>query len=73
MPFMGKIGWVEVVLILVIVLIIFGPGKLPGLSRSVGQAVRNFKNAVGGKDDGEEAVKPEEKVADTEKEDNKDA
>ena len=53
MPFLGKIGWVEVVLILVIVLIIFGPGKLPGLSRSVGQAIRNFKNAVGGKDDDE--------------------
>lgn len=53
MPFLGKIGWIEVVLILAIVLIIFGPGKLPGLSRSVGQAVRNFRNAVGGKDDGE--------------------
>ncbi|MEW5921953.1 MAG: twin-arginine translocase TatA/TatE family subunit [Bacillota bacterium] len=53
MPFLGKIGWVEVVLILAIVLIIFGPGKLPGLSKSVGQAVRNFKNAVGGKDDEE--------------------
>lgn len=50
MPFFGKIGWVEVVLILAIVLIIFGPGKLPGLSRSVGQAVRNFKNGVSGKD-----------------------
>ncbi len=60
MPFLGKIGWVEVVLILAIVLIIFGPGKLPGLSRSVGQAVRNFRNAVGGKDDGEEETKVKE-------------
>ena len=68
MPFLGKIGWVEVVLILVIVLIIFGPGKLPGLSRSVGQAIRNFKNAVGGKDDDE--VNQEKK---TEKGEDKDA
>lgn len=60
MPFFGKIGWVEVVLILAIVLIIFGPGKLPGLSRSVGQAVRNFRNAVGGKDDEEEETKVKE-------------
>ena len=51
MPFLGKIGWVEVVLILIIVLVIFGPGKLPGLSRSVGQSIRNFKNAIRGKDD----------------------
>ena len=60
MPFFGKIGWVEVVLILAIVLIIFGPGKLPGLSRSVGQAVRNFRNAVGGRDDEEEETKVKE-------------
>ncbi len=63
MPFLGKIGWVEVVLILVIVLIIFGPGKLPGLSKSVGQAVRNFRNAVSGKDDEEKQGKKEEKDA----------
>ena len=60
MPFLGKIGWVEVVLILVIVLIIFGPGKLPGLSRSVGQAVRNFRNAVGGKDEADDEIKVKE-------------
>ncbi len=45
----GKIGWLEVALILAIVLIIFGPGKLPGLSRSMGQAIRNYKDALGGK------------------------
>ncbi len=61
MPFLGKIGWVEVVLILAIVLIIFGPGKLPGLSRSVGQAVRNFRNAVGGKDDEDNVEKTTDK------------
>ncbi|NMB34885.1 MAG: twin-arginine translocase TatA/TatE family subunit [Firmicutes bacterium] len=50
----GKIGWMEVVLILAIVLIIFGPGKLPGLSRSLGQAIRNYKDALGGKGDPKE-------------------
>ena len=44
-----KIGWMEVTLILVIVLIVFGPGKLPGLSKSLGEAIRNYKNALGGK------------------------
>ncbi len=45
----GKIGWMEVALILAIVLIIVGPGKLPGLSRSLGEAIRNYKDALGGK------------------------
>lgn len=45
----GKIGWMEVALILAIVLVIFGPGKLPGLSRSLGEAIRNYKDAVTGK------------------------
>lgn len=53
-----RIGWVEVVLILVIILIIFGPGKLPGLSSSVGQALRNFKNAISGKNEGEKRDRP---------------
>lgn len=50
----GKIGWMEVALILAIVLIVFGPGKLPGLSRSLGEAIRNYKDAVGGKSDAKE-------------------
>lgn len=45
----GKIGWMEVALILAIVLIVFGPGKLPGLSRSLGEAIRNYKDAASGK------------------------
>lgn len=39
----------EVALILGIVLVIFGPGKLPGLSKSMGQAVRNFRDGISGK------------------------
>ncbi len=47
----GKMGWMEVALILGIILIIFGPGKLPGLSRAVGETIRNYKHALSGKDD----------------------
>ncbi len=34
--------------ILLIVLIIFGPGKLPDLGRSLGKGIREFKNALAG-------------------------
>lgn len=46
----GKIGWLEVVLIVGIILIIFGPGKLPGLSKALGQSIRNYKDGLSGKD-----------------------
>lgn len=51
MPFLGKIGWLEVALIVGIALFIFGPGKLPGLSKSMGRAISNFKDGLAGKGD----------------------
>jgi sec-independent protein translocase protein TatA len=43
---MGRIGMPELVIILVIVLLIFGPKKIPDLARSVGQAIRGFKQGT---------------------------
>ncbi len=43
--FIGNFGPWEVGFILVIVLIIFGPGKLPQLGESVGKAINSFKKA----------------------------
>lgn len=40
---MGRIGTMELVVILAIVLIVFGPKKLPELARGMGEAVREFK------------------------------
>lgn len=39
----GKLGMGELIVILVIVLVIFGPSKLPSLAKSIGQAVRVFR------------------------------
>ena len=44
MPF--GIGTVEIVLILVAALIVFGPKRLPELGRSMGRGIREFKNSV---------------------------
>jgi len=46
MPF--GIGPLELVVVLVIVLVIFGPKRLPGLGRSLGQGMREFKSSIGG-------------------------
>jgi sec-independent protein translocase protein TatA len=42
----GSIGMPELIIILVIALIFFGPGKLPELGSTIGKAIRGFKKAI---------------------------
>ena len=53
---MSNIGLPEIAIVLVIVLVIFGPKRLPQLGRSLGSGMREFKDAVTGnsKEDHEE-------------------
>jgi sec-independent protein translocase protein TatA len=56
MPF--GIGTVEIVLILIAALIVFGPKRLPELGRSMGRGIREFKNSVtSDKDDDDDDVR----------------
>jgi len=43
-------GMPEMIIILVIVLVMFGAGKLPEIGGAMGKSIRNFKKAVDGKD-----------------------
>jgi sec-independent protein translocase protein TatA len=43
---MGDIGLPELVVVLVIAMVIFGPGKLPDFGKALGQALRAFKKAL---------------------------
>lgn len=51
----GRLGWMEVALIILVVVLIFGAGKLPQLGRAVGDSIREFKKSV--KDDQQEEKK----------------
>jgi len=42
----GSIGFTELILVLFIVLIIFGAGKLPQLGEGLGKAIKGFKKSV---------------------------
>jgi sec-independent protein translocase protein TatA len=42
----GKIGIWEILLILAVALIVFGPAKLPELGRSIGNGLREFRKAT---------------------------
>ena len=44
--FGGKLGVTELVLILVIALVFFGPSKLGDLGKGLGDAIKNFKGAM---------------------------
>jgi sec-independent protein translocase protein TatA len=46
---MSNIGLPEIAIVLLIVLVIFGPKRLPQLGRSLGSGMREFKDAVTGK------------------------
>jgi sec-independent protein translocase protein TatA len=45
------IGVPELLIVLAIVLLVFGPKKLPGLGRSIGGGIRNFKREIKGGSD----------------------
>ena len=45
---MGRLGMGELIVILIIVLIIFGAGKLPQIGESLGKAIHGFKKAAAG-------------------------
>jgi sec-independent protein translocase protein TatA len=48
---MPNIGWPEIIIVLVILLVIFGPKRLPHLGKSIGQSVRGFKGGLKGEDE----------------------
>jgi len=53
-------GMPELVVILVIVLVVFGAGRLPEIGAAFGKSIKNFKNASEGKDEIEIKPKKEE-------------
>jgi sec-independent protein translocase protein TatA len=60
-----NIGPTELIIVLVIVLLIFGPKRLPGLGKQLGTGMREFKDSISGKggrdDDDDEAERAEDR------------
>jgi len=60
MPF--RLGPWEIALIFVIILIVFGVGKLPQAGSAIGKGLRSFRKAQSGEDEDEEEEKPKRKT-----------
>jgi sec-independent protein translocase protein TatA len=66
MPF--GIGPLELIIVLVIALLVFGPKKLPELGRSLGSGMREFKDSITGGDKDDDDDKPSKLSASAEDE-----
>jgi sec-independent protein translocase protein TatA len=69
MPFTSGIGVTELIIVLVIVLLIFGPKRLPGMGKALGSGMREFKDSITGKskdDDEDDDERPSITTADGE-------
>lgn len=49
----GSLGLPELIIIALILMLVFGANRLSGLGRGMGQAIRGFKDEMGGKDEAE--------------------
>lgn len=61
--FSGALQPLHLVLILVVVLILFGPGKLPDVGKAVGKTIREFKRSTQADSEEQDEVKAKDQVA----------
>ena len=54
----GWIGPWELAILLIVVLLVFGPKRLPEMGRSLGKGMREFKDSITGKDEKDAALPP---------------
>jgi len=61
---LNSIGPTELIIVLVIVLLIFGPKRLPGLGKQLGSGMREFKDSISGKGRDDDDLDDERDVSD---------
>lgn len=62
--FIGGVGFQEILLIALVVLLFFGGKKIPELMKGLGKGVRSFKDGMNGKDDDNDTIDKTDKNKD---------
>lgn len=58
--FLGRLGWTEIVIIAVVVMLLFGTAKIPQMMRNLGKGVHSFKQGI---EDAKEEINKEVRKA----------
>jgi sec-independent protein translocase protein TatA len=53
-----QFGGLELVIVLVIVILLFGPGRLSKIAGEIGTGIKSFKDGIGGKDEKKDETNP---------------
>jgi sec-independent protein translocase protein TatA len=61
---MPNVGPLEIILVLIVALVVFGPKKLPDLGHSLGKGIREFKGSVTGESDAPTPIATTHRVED---------
>ena len=56
---MGSLSPVHWLIVIVVVLLIFGPGRLAGVGKGLGEGIRSFKKGLNTDEEDDKAAKPE--------------
>ena len=59
---MPNVGPLELAIVLIIALVVFGPKRLPELGKSVGRGIREFKGSISGDNDDDDEPKQSAKI-----------
>lgn len=61
---MGSMSLIHWVIVLVVVLLLFGPSRLPNLAKSIGESIREFKKGINGADQKPQITEEQKKISD---------
>jgi sec-independent protein translocase protein TatA len=61
---MGSMSLIHWVIVLVVVLLLFGPSRLPNLAKSIGESIREFKKGINPADQKPQITEEQKKVSD---------
>jgi sec-independent protein translocase protein TatA len=60
----GHFGWQEILMIVIIIILLFGATRIPGIMKSMGKGVKEFKKEISAEDEEKKIEKAEDKKED---------